>query len=147
MLQSATIQDGGNKKSNSRYTRLLSYDISQPATVRPALTAEYVVPLPQDSNGDTLASSEISFVSENLFLVLSRDTNGHGGDDTESTYKGIDLVDITSATNIAGSSFDSHKNPVAKKGKLDKSVTPAVYTAFVSLINSTQLARFGLHNG
>ena len=50
-------------------------------------------------------------------------------------------------TNIAGSKFDSHKNAVAPKGKLDKSVTPAVYTPFVSLINSTQLTRFGLHNG
>ena len=62
-------------------------------------------------------------------------------------YRGIDLVDISSATNIANSSFDSHKNPVAKKGKLDKSVTPAIYTSFVSLVDSTQLARFGLHNG
>ena len=61
--------------------------------------------------------------------------------------RGIDLVDISSATNIAGSDFDSHKNPVAPKGKLDKSVTPATYTSFVSLINSTQLERFGLHNG
>jgi hypothetical protein len=61
--------------------------------------------------------------------------------------RGIDLVDITPATNISGSKFDSHKNAVAPKGKLDKSVTPATYTSFVSLVNSTQLARFGLHNG
>ncbi|KAJ3551765.1 hypothetical protein NM688_g4518 [Phlebia brevispora] len=139
--------NGGNKKSESRYTRLLAYDISQPLEIRPALIAEYVVPLPQDSSGDTIAASEISFVSDQLFLVLSRDSDGHGGDDTESSYKGIDLIDISSATNIAGSDFDSHKNPVAKKGKLDSSVTPATYTSFVSLINSTQLVRFGLHNG
>lgn len=87
MLQSATIQDGGNKKSNSRFTRLLAYDISQPAEIRPALVAEYIVPLPQDSDGKTIASSEITFVSDQLFLVLSRDSNGHGGDDTESEYK------------------------------------------------------------
>lgn len=62
-------------------------------------------------------------------------------------YRGIDLVDISSATNIAGSKFDSHKNAVAPKGKLDKSVTAAKYTSFVSLIDSTELARFGLHNG
>lgn len=87
MLQSATIQDGGNKKSNSRYTRLLAYDISQPTEIRPALVAEYIVPLPQDSDGKTLGASEISFISDQLFLVLSRDSNGHGGDATESTYK------------------------------------------------------------
>jgi hypothetical protein len=87
MLQSATIQDGGNKKSNARYTRLLAYDVSSSSTVRPALKAEYIVPLPLDSDSKTLGASEISFVSENLFLVLSRDSNGHGGDDTESEYK------------------------------------------------------------
>ena len=87
MLQTATIQDGGNKKSNSRYTRLLAYDISQPLEIRPALIAEYVVPLPQDSSGDTLGASEIAFVSDQLFLVLSRDSDGHGGSDDTSSYK------------------------------------------------------------
>ena len=89
MLQSATIQDGGNKKSNSRYTRLLAYDISQPSEIRPALVAEYVVPLPQDSDGHTLGASEIAFVSDQLFLALSRDSDGHGGDDTKSSYKWV----------------------------------------------------------
>ena len=167
MLQSAAIRDGGNKKSNSRFTRLLAYDISQPAEIRPALVAEYIVPLPQDSDGKTLAASEIAFVGKQQFLVLSRDSNGHGGDDTTSAFKfvlvfassghtsligfsscrSIVIVDISGATNIAGSSFDSHKNPVAPKGKLDKSVTAATYTTFLSLIDSTQLSRFGLHNG
>ena len=61
--------------------------------------------------------------------------------------RSIDLVDIAGATNIAGSKFDSHKNAVAPKGKLDSSVTPATYTQFISLIDPTELARFGLHNG
>ena len=69
------------------------------------------------------------------------------GTGTDIVGRSIDLIDISAATNISGSKFDSHKNAVAPKGKLDKSVTPAVYTPFVSLINSTQLARFGLHNG
>lgn len=30
---------------------------------------------------------------------------------------------------------------------LDSSITPAEYIPFVDFINSTQLARFGLHNG
>ena len=174
MLQSATIQDGGNKKKNARYTRLLAYDVSAPATARPALTAEYVVPLPLDSDAKTLGASEIAFVGGTLFLVLARDSNGAGGDATTSEYKcvppffcfswfprrscgglmivrvwrrSIDLVDIAGATNIAGSKFDSHKNALAPKGNLDSSITPATYTPFVSLIDGTQLARFGLHNG
>ncbi|KAI0084970.1 esterase-like activity of phytase-domain-containing protein [Irpex rosettiformis] len=147
MLQTATIQDGGNKKSNSRYTRLLAYDVSSPTTVTPALKAEYIVPLPQDSDGKTLGSSEIAWVGGDIILALARDGSGHGDDNATSAYKGIDLVDFSSATNIAGSKFDSHKNAVAPKGKLDKSVTPATYTPFVSLIDTTNLARFGLHNG
>ena len=87
MLQSATIQDGGNKKKNARYTRLLAYDVSAPAATRPALAAEYVVPLPLDSDAKTLGASEIAFVGGTLFLVLARDSNGAGGDATTSEYK------------------------------------------------------------
>ena len=99
MLQSATIQDGGDDKDTSRYTRLLAYDISQPLEIRPALVAEYVVPLPQSSKGKTLGASEIAFVSKQLFLVLSRDGDGHGGDDTESSYKWVlSLIERYSGT-------------------------------------------------
>jgi len=147
MLQSATIQDGGDDKSTSRYTRLLAYDISAPSLVRPSLKGEWVVPLPQSSKGNTLAASEIHFVSQNVFLVLARDGDGHGGDDNNSKYKQADLIDISKATNIAGTKFDSSKNPIAKKGKLDKSITPATYVGFVDFIDDDQLARFGLHNG
>lgn len=92
MLQSATIQDGGNKKSNARYTRLLAYDISSPSTVRPALKAEYIVPLPLDSDSKTLGASEISFIGGTTFLVLARDSDGHGGDDDKSGYKCVGSV-------------------------------------------------------
>lgn len=87
MLQSATVQDGGDDKTTSRYTRLLAYDITAPLFKRPNLVAEYVVPLPQSKKNKTFAASEIHFVSEGVFLVLSRDGNGHGDDDSESSYK------------------------------------------------------------
>ncbi|CAL1710831.1 unnamed protein product [Somion occarium] len=106
LLQTATIQDGGDDKSTSRFTRLLAFDVSNPS-VRPSLVGEWVVPLPQNKK---------------------------------------DLIDISDATNIAGSKFDSPKNPIAKKGKLDKSITAATYVGFVDFIDDTQLARFGLHN-
>lgn len=94
MLQSATIQDGGNKKSHSRYTRLLAYDVSSPTTVRPSLKAEYVVPLPQDSDGDTLGSSEIAWVGSDIVLALARDGHGHGNDNTTSAYKYVSPSDV-----------------------------------------------------
>ncbi|KAL4250164.1 Phytase-like domain-containing protein [Abortiporus biennis] len=147
MLQSAPIQDGGNKKSNSRFTRLVAFDISNPSVVRPSLVGEWIVPLPLSDKGNTLAASEIHFVHENVFLVLARDGDGHGGDDNQSKYKQADLIDISKATNIANTKFDQPANPVAPKGKLDKSVTAATYQSFVDFIDDDQLARFGLHNG
>jgi hypothetical protein len=86
MLQEATIQDGGNKAKNARFTRLLAYDVSD-LTKSPKLKGEWVVPLPLDGNSKTLACSEIHFVGSGVFLALSRDGNGHGGDANLSTYK------------------------------------------------------------
>ena len=165
MLQSATIQDGGDDKDTSRYARLLGYDVSSALTTAPPLIGEWVVPLPQTSKGKTLAQSEVHFVKENVFLVLARDGDGHGGDDDKSSYKcalfvtspyyfadfdfrrQADLFDITNATDIHGTVFDNPSNPIANDGKLNKSITPATYAGFVSLIDKTQLARFGMHNG
>lgn len=62
-------------------------------------------------------------------------------------YRQADLIDISGATDIHGSKFDDPSNPIASKGKLDKSITPALYVPFVNFINATQLARFGIHNG
>lgn len=57
------------------------------------------------------------------------------------------MIDISKATDIHGTKFDDPANPIAVNGTLDKSITPAVYVPFVSYIDPTQLARFGLHNG
>ena len=85
MLQSAAIQDGGNSKATSRYTRLLAWDVSDPS--HPVFKGEWVVPLPVNSAGNTLACSEIHFVSNNVFLALSRDGDGNGGGSPTSKYK------------------------------------------------------------
>ena len=58
-----------------------------------------------------------------------------------------DLFDISNATDIHGTKFDDPSHPIAKDGKLDKSITPATYESFVDFIDDDQLARFGLHNG
>ncbi|KAF8326354.1 esterase-like activity of phytase-domain-containing protein [Cantharellus anzutake] len=144
MLQSATIQDGGSSKSTNRYTRLFKYVVS--GNSRPKLEGEWIVPLPQTSKGTTLAQSEIHYLNKNQFLVLSRDGNGHGGDSTQSSYKQADLFDISKATDIHGSKFDG-LTPVAPKGVLDPSITPAAYASFVNYLDPDQLGRFGLQNG
>lgn len=86
MLQSATIQDGGDSKATSRFTRLVAYDISHPL-IRTKLIGEWVVPLPQSSKGNTQGSSEIHYISPGVFLALARDGDGRGGDDNKSKYK------------------------------------------------------------
>ena len=164
MLQSATIQDGGDSKSTSRFTRLFAYNVGNPV-LKPRLVGEWVVPLPQSSKGNTQACSEIHFVSPGIFLALSRDGDGRGGGDTKSSYKWAfrfrfywnitlksanrqaDLFSIASATDIHGSKFDNPANPIAVGGVLDSSITPAKYVSFVNYIDPVQLARFGLHNG
>ncbi|KAJ4466302.1 esterase-like activity of phytase-domain-containing protein [Lentinula aciculospora] len=152
MLQAATIQDGGDDDDTSLYTRMVAYDIADATITRPTLVGEWVVPLPvSTSKSKTRKCSEIHFVSENVFLALSRDGNGNGAgtssSDTTSKYKQADLFSIVNATNIAGSKFDDPSNPVAPNGVLDESVAPATYVSFVNYIDDDQLARFGLHNG
>jgi hypothetical protein len=129
-LQSATSQDGGASLETRRYTRLLYYDITDPA--RPKLAREHVVPLPmfKDAEGrqSVAAQSELLALDETFFLLLCRDSsNGYGTGGTTSRYRSIELVDTSRATNIAGSPYDGAV-PVAPNGKLAAGVVPATLT-------------------
>jgi hypothetical protein len=151
LLQSALVQDGGNGGSSpTRFnTRLLAYDISDPAA--PKLAGEYVVQLPRfkDKKGKTLvaAQSELIALNDKQFLLIARDSGrGFATKDPASLYRSVDLISIAKATNIAGTDFDGTK-PVAPKGELDASMTPAEYARFIDINDNAQLNRFGLHNG
>ncbi len=149
VLQSAPRQDGGDSGSTRQNTRALVYDAADPANLK--LVHEYVVPLPvfTDAKGKkkVAAQSEIVALSGQTFLMLARDSNnGYGLKDATSLYRRINVVDVSAATDIAGSAFDGDK-PVAPKGVLDESVKPATLTSFIDLNDSAELARFGLHNG
>lgn len=148
LLQSATIQDSdkGSKTSN-RYTRLFGFDARNPLKL--SLQSEYVVPLPQNpKSGKTFAQSELHIVDSDTFLVLARDGNGYGDTNTKSAYKSADLFSIKGATNIANTKYDDPANPITtnKGAALNSDITPVQYQQFVSLIDSTNLAKFGLHN-
>lgn len=149
LLQSATRQDGGDSGATRQNTRAMVYDAADVDHLK--LLHEYVVQLPvfTDAKGKTLvaAESEILALSPTAFLMLARDSgNGYGQKGDTSLYRSIDLVDVSAATDIAGSAYDAGK-PVAPKGVLDPSVKPATRTPFIDLNNNTDLARFGLHNG
>jgi len=146
MLQSATMQDGGGVSRTNRHSRLLGYDISNP-DVRPKLIGEWVVPLPRDSEGKTAGCSEAYYVSPGIFLILSRDGDGRGGNQNLSEYKHIDLFSIKDATDIHDTKYDSPRHSVLLRGELRKEINPAKYVEFIDFIAADQLARFGLHNG
>ncbi|KAG6841252.1 hypothetical protein C0991_000392 [Blastosporella zonata] len=147
MLQSATLQDGGDGSTTSRYTRLVAYDVSFPVIFRPKLIGEWVVPLPLSSKNKTQASSEMHFISPGVFLTLARDGNGHGNSNDQSKYKQADLFTTIDATDIHNTKFDDPAHPVSPGGVLDPSIKPATYVPFINYLNGTELARFGLHNG
>ncbi|RVD36486.1 hypothetical protein EN858_14105 [Mesorhizobium sp. M4B.F.Ca.ET.215.01.1.1] len=150
VLQSAPRQDGGDSGSTRQNTRALVYDASDLAHLK--LAHEYVVPLPvfKDAKGKTkvAAQSEIVALSNTSFLMLTRDSgNGQGVKGEESLYRKINIVDLSGATDIAGGPFDAADKPLAPKGVLDPSVTPAKVTPFIDINDKAQLGRFGLHNG
>jgi hypothetical protein len=154
LLQSALIQDldPANIATTRRNTRLLAYDLRHH---KPELVGEYVVQLPlyQDQTTTqtrllTTAQSEFLALNDHQFLVLARDSSaGYTANNPASVYRSIDLIDISDATNIAGSAYDQPGQPVAPLGVLDGSVKAVAYQRFLNINDNTELNRFGLHNG
>ncbi|QJE73143.1 autotransporter domain-containing protein [Aerophototrophica crusticola] len=159
-LQSAAFQDlnGSSVNTSRRNTRLLSYDVSNPSS--PVLKGEWVIQLPQyNNNGNpagplnrVAAQSELLALNNSQFLLLSRDGNGYGSGATPNSsptsfYRRIDLIDISGATNIAGTAYDTPGTPIAPNGVLAASITPVQFASFVDMNDAAQLAKFGLVNG
>src|SRR6516165_6227778 len=148
-LQSATRQDGGTSPETRRYSRLVYYDVAD--REHPRLVREYVVPLPLFETADgkrrVAAQSELLALDETFFLLLCRDSgNGYGTGGATSRYRGINLLDASRATNIAGSRYDGTV-PVAPNGKLADGVVPATLTRYIDINETAELQKFGLHNG
>jgi hypothetical protein len=157
LLQSALIQDldatsSATIKLTRHNTRLLAYDLRHH---EPRLVGEYVVQLPlyQDQTMTkttllTAAQSELLALNDHQFLVLARDSSaGFTTKNAASVYRSVDLLDISGATNIAGTAYDQPSTPVAPNGVLNSGITPATYQKFLDINDNTQLNRFGLHNG
>ncbi|WP_159727070.1 esterase-like activity of phytase family protein [Methylosinus sp. Ce-a6] len=152
ILQSATIQDQASGQQTRNNTRILVYDISTNPT--PAAPVEsYVLQLPtltQNGKGGspnrTAAQSETVALNDRQLLVLARDGTGQGSSPGNPiVVKSIFLVDIGGATNIAGTAADTTPGgQVAPSGVLNPAITPAQSVELVNILNTTQLARFGL---
>ena len=149
ILQSATRQDGGTSAATREYTRMLFYDVSDPA--QPKLTKHIVVPLPvfTDAKGRrrVAAQSELLALDNDRFLLLCRDSsNGYGLETATSFYRRIELLDTRGATNLVGTPYEG-LTPVAPGGKLVAGVKPAALASFIDINDNAQLCKFGLHNG
>jgi hypothetical protein len=143
-LQSAARQDLANAATRNN-TRLFTYDVGNLDDI--ALTGEYAVQLPKFQQGaSTLvaAQSEILAVSDTQLLILPRDSNGFEVGTQESKLRRVDVIDISTATNILGESFES---VIAPGGVLNAAITPAQYMPFLDINDNAQLARFGMVNG
>lgn len=159
-LQSPAIQDG----SSGVNSRILFFDIEPASVTRGRVVAEYVYVMSvtdQTASNPTegkkaTAVSEIRAVNDHQFLVLDRDGYGRGKTDPGldtlvPQYKKIVLVDTTGATNIAGTGYDLEKGAPGQltlpPGALppELSITPVVKKELVDLLDTTQLAKFGMN--
>ena len=126
LLQSALIQDLDTTsiRTTRRNTRLLVYDLRG---FKPKLKGEYVVQLPLYQDPTTTkptlliaAQSELLALNDHQFLVLARDSGaGFSLANATSVYRSVDLIDISGATNIAGTAYDSPATSVAPLGILN----------------------------
>lgn len=151
VLQSATMQDQSANNATRNNTRVLVYDISKTRTPR-APVGHYVLQLPtvrEAGDGQpadaTAAQSEALALSDSRLLVLARDGNGRGkGTANVPVYKSVLLVDLSAATNLAGTPYEQDVTPIARDGVLNPDITPAAQAELVNFLNPTQLARFGM---
>jgi len=151
LLQSAAMQEGGDKDKYSYNARLMKYDLSSGSAVA---VGEYVIVLPtyvNPSSGKTktAAQSELLYVTDDVVMVLPRDSSlGRGQDDgTNSVYRHVDLYSLKNATNILGQ-YDSENDQIASsQGKLVSGITPATHYEWIDINDNSQLNKYGVHNG
>jgi len=154
-MQSALMQDSAAGDAAGRTNiRVLVYDVSRtPTPARPI--AHHVVQLPayhDAGNGGapnrTAAQSEIRALDGHRFLMLSRDGAGVGAASAAPVvYKTILLVDLTGATNLAGTAYETGTaslllDPAGTA--LRPGIVPADWVELVNMLNPAQLGRFGL---
>ncbi|MBB3225952.1 hypothetical protein FHW69_000542 [Luteibacter sp. Sphag1AF] len=156
VLQSALIQDTATGEASGRSnTRVIVYDVSRDPTPRQPV-AHYVVQLPvYNDKGDgspanrTAAQSEVRAIDNQRFLMLARDGNGLGSDNGKPiVYKAVLLVDTSTATNLAGGTYETSTTSVLRKpdrNDLVEGITPAPWVELVNLLAPAQLSRFGLN--
>ncbi len=157
MLQSPTIQDSGAANA-SQHTRILVYDIEAASPNFNGLIGEYVYQL--TLRGDAASArhtpiSEVFAVNDHQLLVLERDGIGLGGTLGAPIYKKVNLVELNGASNILGTDWDKAVGTAGQKNlpalgdqlALTNGIIAAIRKDFVDLLNTVELAKFGMNAG
>ncbi|HEY0456416.1 MAG TPA: esterase-like activity of phytase family protein [Verrucomicrobiae bacterium] len=146
MPQSPLTQDNGTLAASVN-TRLLVFDLQTNSTNYNQPVAEYVYQLGAPNGRQNLAC-EIRALNNHQFLVLERDDGGYGTS-RQPFYKRVVLMDTDGATNILGTGYDrEYEGPgqlALPVGDLPAEIVPVQRLDLVDLLDSDQLAKFGLY--
>lgn len=153
ILQSPLVQDAG-RAANSQNSRILEFDIESGSPTYGTAVAEYVYPLSlrgSAANNRQTILSDILAISRERFLVIERDSLGYGTGDTNTpVYKEIVLISTQGATNLINTGYDLERgapNMVAlPTNALPANIRPASKEDLVSLIQESEISRYGLNN-
>ncbi|CDS82296.1 uncharacterized protein SPSC_03115 [Sporisorium scitamineum] len=151
VLQSALVQDGGD---GTPYLRIFEWDISSLQSVTSyqnganpgdgiPLIAEYVYKVPTSKKGKARNVNDLIYLGHKTVGILVRDGNGFGSDDSGVKYKHIGILDLSTATNIAGTKYDDATGAIAPGGQLASGIDLASYSSLVDY--TTDLGKFGMH--
>jgi len=150
-LQSATEQDGGD---GAPYLRLFEWDISGLANTtsysnvanpgqEAKLVGEYAFQVPTSKKGKARNVSDLTYLGNQTVGILVRDGNGFGSDDSGVNYKRMDILDLSKATNFAGTKYDEPTGAIASGGKLVGGINTAGYSSLIDYTSG--LSKFGMH--
>jgi hypothetical protein len=82
------------------------------------------------------------YIGPKTIGLLVRDGHGFGSDQTDVSYKRVDILDLSTATNIAGR-YDQATGSIAPNAQLVSGIHLAAYSSLVDY--TADLARFGMH--
>jgi hypothetical protein len=151
-MQSPVLQEGG-ADSQGRNVRLLQISLDTNAATFGRLVAEHVYQLtlggPAATNLHT-SVSEVLAVGPETFLMLERDGHGLGsGSPLAPAYKRVVLATSAGASNLAQTGYDLELGAPGQlalpPGGPLHDLTPMPRLDFVDLLETNQLARFGLN--
>lgn len=151
VLQSALVQDGGD---GAPYLRIFEWDISSLSGVTTyqnganpgdnvPLIAEYAFKVPTSKKGKARNVNDLIYLGHKTVGILVRDGNGFGNDDSGVNYKHIDILDLSTATNIKGTKYNTATGAIAPGGKLANDIDLASYSSLVDY--TADLGKFGMH--